>query len=316
MHSLVEEQFTDVPAVFLNSSVVPLPSAKPLPLTVTDVPPASGPLAGLTLVTVGFSYLNTAFEFGALGPPLNVDTVTGTVLEVFGGARTVIEVGEFSFVVVAWTLPKVTVNGATKPVPVIVTEVPPEAGPFLAESFVTVGSDAGFRREQMVGAGGRARGVGRRDPEVDGLPGGQFRDARGDFNRRFAGPRRGAAGNAFFVGDREPVFELAFGHFLAVRVDRRFEDRRRRADRGGKARHHGGRVGTGLVHVGRARAGVREARTGQGRGAVGGDGDAVADFFFSAFAPEHLAGPPAPSFRRSARRPRWLRLRRDRRCRR
>ena len=60
---------------------------------------------------------------------------------------TVIEVDEFDLRRVAWTLPKATVTGATKPVPVIVTNVPPAAGPFLAESFLTVGSDAGFRRE-------------------------------------------------------------------------------------------------------------------------------------------------------------------------
>ncbi len=45
---------TEVPAVDPKSTVVaPAPETKPVPVTVTEVPPAWGPLVGLTLVTVG-----------------------------------------------------------------------------------------------------------------------------------------------------------------------------------------------------------------------------------------------------------------------
>ena len=43
---------TEVPAVEPKSTVVE-PETKPVPVTVTGVPPAWGPLVGLTLVTVG-----------------------------------------------------------------------------------------------------------------------------------------------------------------------------------------------------------------------------------------------------------------------
>ena len=43
---------TEVPAVDPKSTVVD-PETKPVPVTVTGVPPAWGPLVGLTLVTVG-----------------------------------------------------------------------------------------------------------------------------------------------------------------------------------------------------------------------------------------------------------------------
>ena len=43
---------TEVPAVEPNSTVV-APVTKPVPVTVTEVPPAWGPLVGLMLVTVG-----------------------------------------------------------------------------------------------------------------------------------------------------------------------------------------------------------------------------------------------------------------------
>ena len=43
---------TEVPSVEPNSTVV-APVTKPVPVTVTEVPPAWGPLVGLILVTVG-----------------------------------------------------------------------------------------------------------------------------------------------------------------------------------------------------------------------------------------------------------------------
>ena len=51
---MVEVQFTDVVFVIPNLNVVAVvPSANPEPVTVMLVLPASGPLFGLRLVTVG-----------------------------------------------------------------------------------------------------------------------------------------------------------------------------------------------------------------------------------------------------------------------
>lgn len=47
-------QFTCVPATAPKSKLVPVvPLTKLLPVTVTDVPPAEGPLVGLIFVTAG-----------------------------------------------------------------------------------------------------------------------------------------------------------------------------------------------------------------------------------------------------------------------
>ena len=53
-----------------------------------------------------------------------------------------IEVSELTVKLPATTEPKVTFVTPVNPLPVIVTEVPPAAGPDLGESFVTVGGGA------------------------------------------------------------------------------------------------------------------------------------------------------------------------------
>ena len=57
VHTLVEVHLTDVARPAANLNVVAAPSANPLPVIVTLVPPAMGPVLGLTLVTVGGLYL-------------------------------------------------------------------------------------------------------------------------------------------------------------------------------------------------------------------------------------------------------------------
>src|SRR5882757_4022835 len=77
VQTVVEVHSTPVAAIPANLIVVAEPSAKPLPVIVTLVPPAIGPLLGLTPVTVGAWYLNrSALEMG-LVPPGTV-TVTST----------------------------------------------------------------------------------------------------------------------------------------------------------------------------------------------------------------------------------------------
>lgn len=66
-------------------------------------------------------------------------TVTSTVPAVPGGEVAVIEVAEVTLKPAALVEPNFTVVAPPNPVPVIVTDVPPAAGPLLGATFVTVG---------------------------------------------------------------------------------------------------------------------------------------------------------------------------------
>jgi heme/copper-type cytochrome/quinol oxidase subunit 2 len=77
----------------------------------------------------------------ALVPPGPV-TVTSTVPDPEGEVA-VIEVAEFTVTPVAACPPKETVLPAVKFVPVMVTVVPPAAGPEAGETALTVGAGAG-----------------------------------------------------------------------------------------------------------------------------------------------------------------------------
>jgi hypothetical protein len=62
VHSVVDVQLIGVPAVAPNLKIVAVvPRKKPVPVTVTVVPPAVDPLFGLTPVTVGAN-LNLSFD--------------------------------------------------------------------------------------------------------------------------------------------------------------------------------------------------------------------------------------------------------------
>ncbi len=71
--------------------------------------------------------------------PLGVMTVTSTVPAAPAGDVAVTEVGETTEYVVAPVAPKSTALAALKPVPVMVTEVPPATGPAIGLTAVTVG---------------------------------------------------------------------------------------------------------------------------------------------------------------------------------
>ena len=70
--------------------------------------------------------------------PPAVVTLTSTV-PVPAGEVAVIDVAELTVKPAAGVAPKVTAVAAVKPVPVIVTDVPPGAGPDVGEIDVTVG---------------------------------------------------------------------------------------------------------------------------------------------------------------------------------
>jgi hypothetical protein len=109
----------------------------PAPVTVTRVPPASGPAEGVRSETVG-PYVNTSPCDVAEVPPAVV-TVTSTA-PVPGGLRTVIVFDVTRVNVVARFVPKFTAVTLLNPVPVIVTSVLPVAGPLAGLTPLTAGA--------------------------------------------------------------------------------------------------------------------------------------------------------------------------------
>src|SRR5208283_1539080 len=121
-----------------KSTVAPV--TNPVPVTVTVVPPATGPAAGEILVTAGTgSYVNWSDAEVALVPP-GVVTVTSTVPAEPAGETAVMLVADTTVTLLAPVKPKSTVAPVTNPVPVIVTVVPPANGPAAGEMPVTVGT--------------------------------------------------------------------------------------------------------------------------------------------------------------------------------
>ena len=120
-----------------STAVAPV---KFVPVIVTDVPPAAGPLPGLTFVTVGAATnVNWSFALVALVPP-TVVTVTSTVPAACAGDVAVICVALSTVKLAAAVAPKFTAVAPVNSVPVIVTDVPPAAGPLVGFTFVTVGA--------------------------------------------------------------------------------------------------------------------------------------------------------------------------------
>jgi len=127
---------TPVAAVPPNVTVAP--AAKFVPVIVTAVPPATGPLFGLTLLTVGGAmYVNPLARL-PLPPPVFV-TVTVTAPALPAGVVAVIVVLFTTVTPVAAALPNVTVAPVAKFVPVIVTDVPPPVEPLFGLTPLTVG---------------------------------------------------------------------------------------------------------------------------------------------------------------------------------
>src|ERR1700678_1272801 len=112
---------------------------KPEPLIVTVVPPAPGPVPGLTAVTVGTPVYVKSSEVEVAEVPTVVVTVTATV-PVPAGVEAAIEVELATVTPVAGTEPKSTIAPLMKPVPLMVTLVPPAAGPVPGLTAVTVGT--------------------------------------------------------------------------------------------------------------------------------------------------------------------------------
>jgi hypothetical protein len=74
--------------------------------------------------------------------PLYVVTVTSTVPAACGGAMAVMEVSLLTVKLSAATEPKLTAVAAVKPLPLMVTVVPPPLLPLLVSRPVTLGAAA------------------------------------------------------------------------------------------------------------------------------------------------------------------------------
>ena len=139
-----------VPGVFPNNTdVAPV---NPVPVTVTTVPPACGPDAGLTPVTAGAAaYVNRSPETVLL-LPFGVKTCTLIEPAASAGEVTVKDVSDATFNPVPATLPNSTDVAPVKPVPVTVTTVPPLEGPPTGLTEVTPGSD-GYVNKSVLTVG-------------------------------------------------------------------------------------------------------------------------------------------------------------------
>jgi hypothetical protein len=115
--------------------------AKLVPVIVTDVPPAVGPDDGLTLVIAGAGlYVNSSDGVVDDDPPVGVVTVMSSVPGLAAGEVAVIWVAESTVNEVAPVAPNLTALAPVRLVPVIVTVVPPAAGPDDGLTFVTLGA--------------------------------------------------------------------------------------------------------------------------------------------------------------------------------
>jgi hypothetical protein len=121
------------------------PVMNPVPVTVTGVPPVTGPVAGDNVVTVGTGavYAKSFTVPDADDVPPDVVTITSTVpTTVVAGDTTVNCVGDTTVAATGARPSKATVAPVTNPVPLTVTVVPPEVGPVAGEIDVTVGTGA------------------------------------------------------------------------------------------------------------------------------------------------------------------------------
>ena len=137
---VADEQLTKVAPVPPKLAVV-LPGTKPVPETVTAVPPLSGPTLGLMAVTLGItSYVNWSAEEIEVVPP-GVVTVRSTMPAEPEGALAVHEVVDEQLTAVAGFEPNLAeLEPTTKPVPVTLTTVPPTSGPALGLMAETLGT--------------------------------------------------------------------------------------------------------------------------------------------------------------------------------
>jgi hypothetical protein len=133
---VAETTVTAVQAV--PPTVTVAPTRNPVPVIVITVPPTSRPEDGEMDVTVGA-------RTNVNSPDPVPDWVSAFVTRTFAdpaepaGVEHEIDVADKTTTEVHAAPPTATVAPATKPVPLIVIAVPPEAGPDVGETAVTAG---------------------------------------------------------------------------------------------------------------------------------------------------------------------------------
>jgi hypothetical protein len=140
---MLVSEFTVTPDAATPPKVTAVAPVKPDPVTVTDVPPAAEPAAGETPVTVGTMGAAVKVNWSAgvttADCPIGVVTRTFVVAAACAGETATMLVSEFTVTPDAATPPKVTAVAPVKPVPVIVTDVPPATGPDAGDTPDTTG---------------------------------------------------------------------------------------------------------------------------------------------------------------------------------
>ncbi|CAM3245137.1 hypothetical protein JANLI_04610 [Janthinobacterium lividum] len=127
------------PVAAVAPKVTAVAPVNPVPVMVTLVPPAAGPAVGEMLVTVGAGiYVNWLAAPVALVPPVAV-TVTFTVPALPEGDVAVMVVALTTVTETPLLAPNFSAVTPVKPVPVMVTAVPPVAGPDAGDTPVMVG---------------------------------------------------------------------------------------------------------------------------------------------------------------------------------
>ena len=119
-------------------NVTPVVPVKSAPVMVTVVPPASPPDTGDRLDTVGT--LANVKPFANVPVPPGVITTTSAAPADRTGVTAVIDVALTTVNEAAFVDPNRTAVAPVKPVPEIVTDVPPPVGPVPGEMDVTVGA--------------------------------------------------------------------------------------------------------------------------------------------------------------------------------
>ena len=134
------ELFTVKDVTATEATLTAVAPVKPVPVMVMTVPPLTGPLEGLTPVTVGAAvdpYVNCEANVTTLKPTGVVTTTFTMPVPKPRGTIAVIWVS-LSTVKFAEIPPKVTTVAPVKPVPVMITMVP--ATPVAGLMLVTVGT--------------------------------------------------------------------------------------------------------------------------------------------------------------------------------
>lgn len=125
--------------VVVPSSVTVAPAWNAEPVMVTGVPPDVVPMFGEMVLTVGGGTTKAKPPLSRALWPLGLVTTTSTVPAPWAGVVAVMEVLLTTLTLVG-APSSVTVAPDWKPVPVIVTGVPPPVDPVLGEMPVTVGA--------------------------------------------------------------------------------------------------------------------------------------------------------------------------------